>query len=85
MDICSICLNPVHCFYYKCKCNCKAIYHLDCLKSWFKYKKYCPICRKNQENNNIDSKIRNVNRFFESLIFFSILLLLSVIYYYYYR
>ena len=84
MDICPICLNAVYLFYCKCKCKCKSIYHLNCINTWFKYNYYCPICRQKQDRNNIDSTIRKVNRFYESLIIFTTLLLLVLIIYCYY-
>ena len=83
MDICPICLHSVYFTYYKCKCKCKKVYHLDCIQTWFKHNNLCPICRQKQEINNINSIIRSVNKFYESLIIFSTFVVLFLIYLYY--
>ena len=66
-------MNHIYVFYYKTKCNCKAKYHLNCIKEWFKYNNICPICKK-EDNTNIDKINRIINRFYEICILFFILL-----------
>lgn len=82
MYICSICMNNIYFFYYKCNCNCKAVYHLDCIKSWFIYKNMCPICKNKENRNNINIRIRNINRFYETLIIIGTLLIITIGYFY---
>jgi hypothetical protein len=44
--MCSICLTV---FENECDVSltkCKHVFHTDCIKEWSRYKKDCPICRK---------------------------------------
>ena len=44
-NLCAICLNePVQLAH---PCSCDHIFCFACLKEWAKFKKSCPLCRKN--------------------------------------
>ena len=75
MIICPICLDKIYIFYYKCKCNCKAQYHLDCINTWFEKKQYCPICKK-PDLTNTNKFINKIYKFYEACLIFLILILL---------
>ena len=48
---CGICLEPIVLFYYKGKCDCNVRYHYGCIISWYKYKKICILCNKEDNIN----------------------------------
>ena len=47
---CNVCLDDYSPDDEVLKLKCEHIYHADCISGWFKEKKSCPICRKDQED-----------------------------------
>lgn len=69
---CIICKNLITNNFTILQCNCKIIYHTECINIWFKNNLSCPICRKQWKKNiyksNID-KLKEINHrlFLESI------------------
>lgn len=56
MSKCLICLedcNDVFCFL---TCNCKSIYHIDCINQWLNYNRSCPTCSKKFKKYTSDNE-----------------------------
>ena len=62
MRICAICYEPIYCFYYQSKCNCKLYYHLDCIIEWYRINRTCIQCRKKDTNttHQINKKLNTL-------------------------
>ena len=60
---CNICFNKITNQLTILNCNCKSVYHDDCINKWLAKKYNCPTCRKKFKyiNNKDVNKIQRIN------------------------
>ena len=51
---CSICVQDYEKSNWIKRLKCNHIFHLDCIKNWFKTKRECPVCKANYDKKEID-------------------------------
>ena len=57
---CLICQENIKNKFVILNCNCKNVFHNNCIKIWFKNKKSCPTCRKIWNKNVWQSDIEKL-------------------------
>jgi hypothetical protein len=55
---CPICFGDINFDFCTLNCDCKtSVYHKNCIDSWFKIKKQCPVCKKQFNKNKPLKKV----------------------------
>jgi len=71
MSNCPICLCEITNKFSILNCNCKCMYHMECIDNWLSFNKKCPTCNKKFKNfkkfKNNNAELLKKAMFYDSI------------------
>lgn len=68
VDKCLICLTNIENSFCFLNCNCRGIYHTNCIDHWLQINRKCPTCNKVfRQFKNSNTKLLEEAMFYESI------------------